>query len=183
MTLEGCVMRMADTISYIGRDMEDAIRLNIIDRQELPCKAVDVLGNTNGTIVYNLVTDIITQSYKKKYIGFSHKVSEALKLLKDFNIKRIYLNPAIKEHTDTIKQLFALLFEKYMKDLEQKNRSSVIINEFLKNMSEEYLKNHTREEIVRDFIAGMTDQYFLRQSPPDIQERLTLEKAHPTTFI
>ena len=183
MTLEGCVMRMADTISYIGRDMEDAIRLNIIDRQELPCEAVDTLGNTNGTIVYNLVTDIITQSYKKNYICFSHKVSEALKLLKDFNIRRIYLNPAIKEHTDTIKQLFVFLFEKYLKDLEQKNRSSVIINEFLKNMSEEYLKNHTREEIVRDFIAGMTDQYFLRQCPPDIQERLTLKNSHPATFI
>ena len=27
MTLEGCVVRMADTISYIGRDIEDAIRL------------------------------------------------------------------------------------------------------------------------------------------------------------
>ena len=35
MTLEGCVVRIADTIAYIGRDIEDAIRLNLIDRSEL----------------------------------------------------------------------------------------------------------------------------------------------------
>ncbi len=32
-------------------------------------------------------------------------------------------------------------------------------------MSEEYINDHSKEEIVRDFIAGMTDSYFLRQSP------------------
>ena len=36
MTLEGCVVRLADTISYIGRDIEDAIRLNLIKREEIP---------------------------------------------------------------------------------------------------------------------------------------------------
>jgi len=172
MTLEGCVVRMADTISYIGRDIEDAIRLNMIKRSDLPKEIVDVLGNTNGTIVYHLVTDVINTSFQNTYIAFSRKISEALKRLKDFNLERIYMNPKIKKDTDTIKTLFGILFEQYLDDIENENRSSVIFTGFLKDMSEDYIQNHCKEEIVRDFIAGMTDQYFLRQCPEDMRPEI-----------
>ncbi len=169
MTLEGCVVRMADTISYIGRDIEDAIRLNMIQRSDLPKESVGVLGNTNGTIVYHLVTDVINNSFQNPYIAFSRNVSDALKRLKDFNLERIYMNPKIKKETGTIKTLFAILFEKYLADIENENRSSVIFKGFLEDMSEDYTQNHCKEEIVRDFIAGMTDKYFLRQCPENIR--------------
>jgi len=175
MTLEGCVVRMADTISYIGRDIEDAIRLNMIERSDLPKDSVEILGNTNGTIVYNLVTDIISNSFQNSYVAFSPEVSDALKRLKDFNLERIYMNPKIKRHTDTIQKLFGMLFEKYLKDIETENRSSVIFKGFLEDMSEDYIKNHSKEEIVRDFIAGMTDQYFLRQCPEDVRPNTHFE--------
>jgi len=55
MTMEGCVVRMADTISYIGKDIEDAIRLKLIKRRNLPPDSKKHLGDTNGTIVFNLV--------------------------------------------------------------------------------------------------------------------------------
>ena len=171
MTLEGCVARMADTISYIGRDIEDAIRLDMIKRSDLPKECVDILGDTNGSIVYNLVTDIINNSFQNSYIAFSPEVSDALKWLKDFNLKRIYMNPKIKTHTATIKKLFEILFEQYFNDIETENRSSVIFNGFLKDMSEDYINNHSKEEIVRDFIAGMTDQYFLRQCPQNMRPK------------
>ena len=172
MTLEGCVVRMADTISYIGRDIEDAIRLNMIKRSDLPKDSVDILGDTNGTIVYRLVTDIIINSFKKTYIAFSPEVSVALKQLKDFNLEHIYMNPKIKTHTSTIKKLFNMLFEQYLKDIETENRSSVIFTGFLEDMSEDYIADHCEEEIVRDFIAGMTDQYFLRQCPENMVPKL-----------
>ena len=172
MTLEGCVVRMADTISYIGRDIEDAIRLDMIKRSDLPKESVDVLGDTNGTIVYHLVTDIINTSFQNTYVAFSQKISEALKRLKDFNLERIYMNPKIKKHTDTIKRLFGILFEKYLDDIEKENRASVIFKGFLEDMSEDYIQNHCKEEIVRDFIAGMTDQYFLRQCPEDMRPKI-----------
>ena len=171
MTLEGCVARMADTISYIGRDIEDAIRLDMIKRSDLPKECVDILGDTNGSIVYHLVTDIINNSFQNSYIAFSPEVSEALKRLKDFNLKRIYMNPKIKTHTAAIKKLFEILFEQYLNDIETENRSSVIFNGFLKDMSEDYINNHSKEEIVRDFIAGMTDQYFLRQCPQNMRPK------------
>jgi dGTPase len=169
MTLEGCVVRMADTIAYIGRDIEDAIRLNLIDRADLPPKSVKILGNTNGTIVFNLVTDIIQTSFQKHYVAFSSDVSEALKRLKRFNLERIYLNPAIKTHSSNLKKLFGFLFERYLSDIRSKDTSSVIFSRFLNGMSPVYAESHRAPEIVRDFTAGMTDEYFLSQCPDSMR--------------
>ena len=169
MTLEGCVVRMADTIAYVGRDIEDAIRLNLIDRSELPRDCVECLGNTNGTIVFNLVTDVIQTSFQKHYVAFSSDVSDALRRLKKFNLERIYLNPAIKTHSLNINKLFAFLFEKYLADIHQKNTASAIFSRFLNGMSPAYTETHSSAEIVRDFIAGMTDEYFLSQCPDSMR--------------
>ncbi len=169
MTMEGCVVRMTDTISYIGRDIEDAIRLGVIRRSDIPKHCVRRLGDTNGTIVFNLVSDVIKSSYQKPYVAFSGAISEALQDLKVFNLERIYMNPEIKTHLETIRSLFEMLFEKYLTDLEKHNKSSVIFTQFLKDMSAEYLAGHNHREIVRDFIAGMTDQYFLRLCPADMR--------------
>ena len=172
MTLEGCLVRMADTVSYVGRDIEDAIRLGLIQRADLPRNAVGVLGNTNGTIVYNLVTDIILNSYQKPYVAFSPEVSDAVIRLKAFNLEYIYLNPKIKQHTVRIKELFELLFEKFLADIQNQRKSSVIFRQFLKDMTQDYLQQHQPAEIVRDFISGMTDQYFLDQCPANLRPRV-----------
>lgn len=169
MTLEGCVVRMADTVSYIGRDIEDAIRLNMIRRSDLPPQSVKVLGSTNGTIVYRLVMDIIQNSFQNTYTAFSPEVSDALESLKAFNLKRIYMSPKIKSHTVVIRNLFHLLFERYLLDIEKENQNSVIFSGFLKDMSAGYLSCHRPAEIVRDFIAGMTDRYFLAQCPENLR--------------
>jgi dGTPase len=169
MTLEGCVVRMSDTISYVGRDIEDAIRLGLIVRSDLPAACAKRLGRTNGTMVYSLVTDVIQNSYGRDYVAFSPEVSEVLKTLKAFNMERIYMNPAVKEHLQTIRDLFRCLFGRYLSDLEQDNRPSVIFRNFLENMSPVYTERHSPAEIVRDFIAGMTDRYFLGQCPPELR--------------
>ncbi len=169
MTLEGCVVRIADTIAYIGRDIEDAIRLNLIERSELPPDSVACLGNTNGTIVFNLVTDIIQTSFQKPYVAFSSDVSDALKRLKRFNLERIYLNPKIKTHSSNLNKLFGFLFEEYLSAIRKKDTASVIFSRFLNGMSAAYAETHSSAEIVRDFIAGMTDEYFLSQCPDSMR--------------
>jgi len=171
MTLEGCVVRMADTISYIGRDMEDAICLKLISREEIPEQCAKILGRTNGTIVFNLVTDLIINSTDQTYIGFSDKVSNALKSLKDFNYKHIYKNPLIKKHLTSVKDIFRYLFANYMEDLEKDNQNSLIFKDFLDDMDETYTKHHTPAELVRDFIAGMTDSCLIRQAPEHLRPR------------
>jgi dGTPase len=162
MTFEGCVVRLADTISYVGRDIEDAIRLNLIQRSELPRTSTRLLGETNGQIVYRLVSDLIHNSYESSAVGFSPEVAEALGALKDFNREHIYYNPRVKTQGPKIERLFDLLFEGLLQDLQNGREDSPICSEFLKNMAPEYLAGHSPPQIVRDFIAGMTDEYFLR---------------------
>jgi dGTPase len=173
MTLEGCVVRMADTISYIGRDIEDAIRLDLIKRSDLPSGITRLLGNTNGTIVYRLVTDLIQYSTPNASLSFSPDISTALKKLKDFNYEHIYLNPKIKQNSRIIEQLFRHLFDTFLEDLVKKRRTSVIFTHFLEDMSKKYIEAHRSEEIIRDFLAGMTDSYFLKLCPEKIRSKLT----------
>jgi len=163
MTLEGCVVRMADTISYIGRDIEDAIRLGLINRKDLPKECSEILGATNGTIVYTLVEDLVANSFEKPFLRFSDQVGDSLKTLKEFNEDRIYRNSRVKEQVGKIRLMFELLFERFFKDLETGKENSDVYTGFLKGMQPDYLKETSFAGIVRDFIAGMTDEYFLEQ--------------------
>jgi len=169
MTMEGCVVKMADTISYIGRDLEDAIRLGLVKRQDIPEVCIKTLGKTNGTIVFNLVTDLISNSLNQPFIGFSQNISIALKKLKAFNYKFIYKNPVIKKHLSSIEDIFSFLFEKHLKALEKENEKSDIFSNFLNGMSNQYRGNTSNPEIVRDYISGMTDSYFIRQAPEHLR--------------
>lgn len=171
MTMEGCVVKASDTIAYIGRDIEDSIRLGLIKRDDLPFECVHHLGNTNGTIVYNLVTDIIANSLREPYIAFSDEVSDALKALKIFNYERIYDNPAIKKHLKSVRQIYAHLFESFLNDLEIKNRESILYQNFLHGLSENYGQIQSNAEIVRDFISGMTDSFFISLAPHSLQPK------------
>ncbi|NVM24863.1 MAG: HD domain-containing protein [Desulfobacterales bacterium] len=171
-TIEGCVVRMADTISYIGRDIEDAIRLGLIKRNEIPLDCRRRLGETNGTIVYTLVEDLISESLEKPSISFSPEVADALGKLKNFNQEFIYADTKAKSQTDKVRLMFELLFEKYYRDLKTGNDHSVIFREFLDGMSSSYRDNNPPAMIVRDFIAGMTDDYFLRQCQENLMPRI-----------
>jgi len=173
MTLEGCVVRMADTISYVGRDIEDAIRLGLVDRGDIPKECKEVLGDTNGTIVYTLVEDIITNSLDKAYVCFSSGVGETLKRLKQFNEEHIYKNQKAHGQTLKVKLMFELLFEKYLLDLKMENQDSDIFRGFLDGMSPEYRGRTPFAGIVRDFIAGMTDEYFLDQCHKNLIPRIS----------
>jgi len=173
MTLEGCVTRLGDVISYIARDFEDAIRIGIVKREELPDKVRKILGTSNGTIVYNLVTDVIENSFRQPFVGFSDEASEALIELKAFNMNHIYKNPEIKKHLGNVRNLFHILFDRYIEDLKKGNTSSVIFTNFLEDMADDYITSHKPPEIVRDFISGMTDHYFISQCP---------EKLRPTVI-
>lgn len=177
MTLEGCVVRMADTIAYIGRDIEDAIRLGLIRRSDIPAACRTELGDTNGTIVYRLVTDLIRESRDAPYIGFSEAVAAALKALKAFNYTRIYLNPRIRAHLKLIDEIYRRLFQQYVTDVQRREPRAVICATFLASMPAAYRDDSAPAVVARDFIAGMTDRFFLRQAPRDLAERVRASAA------
>jgi dGTPase len=163
MTLEGCVVRMADTISYVGRDIEDAIRLGLISRSDLPQECRVLLGETNGTIVYTLVEDLVSGSLDHPFVSFTPEIAGALKTLKDFNYRHIYTHEKVKRQSPKIRLMFRLLFEKFLSDLEKGVEESEVYGEFLADMAPFYRANTPPAGVVRDFISGMTDDFFLSQ--------------------
>ena len=163
MTLEGCVVRISDVIAYLGRDIEDAIRLKVFDINELPKSIGDILGNSNRDIINTIILDIIENSIGKDYISMSPKVYKAIKDLKEFNYQNIYSKSMTDETREYLKNGFYQLFNYFLEQIKQKNMKSIIYKEFLKDMDESYLNNTTDERKVIDFIAGMTDEYFLYQ--------------------
>ncbi|MDF1614743.1 deoxyguanosinetriphosphate triphosphohydrolase family protein [Desulfurivibrio dismutans] len=170
MTLEGCVVRLADTIAYIGRDIEDAIELGMIEREEIPPACAEVLGNSNGSMVYRLVTDLIASNTTadrgivNDRIAFSPQIAGALHDLKQFNYQRIYLNPLIKQGIELIGNCYRTMFTRYLDDLAGNRQESPIFKDFLAQLAPRYRARSAEAAVVRDFIAGMTDDYFLRQA-------------------
>ena len=160
MTLEGCVVRISDVIGYIGRDIEDAIRLGIISIDEVPTSITNVLGITNSEIINTIVLDIIKNSYDKPYITMSKEVFDAIDNLKKFNYKNIYSKANTKEQIEFYEKQFRLLFNRYLDELNNEKKDSKIYKVFLNNMDKSYLDNTSNARKVIDYIAGMTDDYF-----------------------
>lgn len=161
MTLEGCVVRISDIIAYIGRDIEDAVRLGRLNKEDIPENITKVLGSTNSQIVNTIILDILNNSYKKDYIMLSEDVFNALNYLKSFNYKAIYDKANTKEQLEFYEQGFNKVFYKFLNDIESNNKESAIYKVFINNMSDEYISKNNNKKIVIDFIAGMTDDYFI----------------------
>lgn len=169
-TLEGCLVKLCDTMSYIGKDIEDAINLGIIKRSDVP---QTILGTSNREILKTLACDIISQSFEKDYIEVSQEAFDALKILREFNFEKIYLDPSLKKESIKVKRSYRILFEFLLQDYEKQQENSYLWRHFLDNKTEHYLKETPTIQKVVDYIAGMTDSYFIR----------TLEKAFVPTRI
>ena len=163
MTLEGCVVRISDIIGYIGRDIEDAITLGQINREEIKEEITKVLGTTNKEIINTIILDIINQSINKPYIKMSEEVYNALFALKKFNAEKIYSKSMSSEDKEYYKQGMNILFNDYLNAIEKEDKNNIIYKIFLDNQSKVYLNNTSKKRMVIDFIAGMTDDLFISE--------------------
>ncbi len=159
MTLEGCVVRISDLIAYLGRDIEDAMRLNIVSFDDIPDSIKKHLGSSNREIVNTIIKDVIDNSLGKNYIKLSDVVYKGIVDLKRFNYENIYSKAYTDKEREELEVMLNTLFKCYMNDLDSNNKESNIIKSYLNNMSLEYKNNNSKERIVIDYIAGMTDDY------------------------
>ncbi len=162
MTLEGCVVMISDIIAYIGRDIEDAITVNLIKRDMIPPDICRILGSSNDKIINTLVLDLIKNSYDKEFLTFSNKIFLTLEKLKKFNEDCIYTNPKINTESEKIENMYKQLFARYQHSLVDKSKDSYI-KQFLRSMDDNYRKNTVPKRKVIDCIAGMTDDFFNNQ--------------------
>lgn len=165
MTLEAAVVRLSDVIAYIGRDIEDSIKVGVVKREDLPKDVTSVLGDNNSRIVDTLIKDIIINSFDKPYLTFSNEVFDSLMKLKDWNYEYIYASKEANKNQDIIEGLFYELYEVYLKKIENFSITSNL------TQSEKNLYGFVKEKdstvdikrTVIDYIAGQTDQYFLNE--------------------
>lgn len=163
MTLEGCIVRVSDIIAYIGRDIEDAIRLGIITKDDIPQNIKNILGDNNRDIINTIILDIITNSYQKPYIKISPNIFTAIKELKKFNYENIYYKANTNEDINQYEMMFRKLIEVYYYQLQNNKEEETIYQSYLNHMSKEYRQNNSNYRIIIDYIAGMTDDYFKKQ--------------------
>lgn len=163
MTLEGCVVRLSDVIGYLGRDIEDAITLGIIDKEDIPINIRKKLGENNSSIISLIINDVIINSINKQYIKLSDEYYNLMNELLDFNYKNIYAKAYTNDEKNKIKEMFNDIYKSYLIDLETNNINSSICKVFLNEMNEEYKNNTSNERIVIDYISGMTDDFFVNE--------------------
>ena len=163
MTLEGCVVRISDIIGYIGKDIDDASRLGIFDRNLLPENVKKYLGTDNAQIMNSIILDVIENSLGKNYISMSKNIYEAVKDLKDYNYKNIYENAITEEDRKRYTKNIESLYSIYCRALDSEDISNDIYKIFLNNMSKDYIKNTSDSQKVIDYISGMTDNFLESQ--------------------
>jgi dGTPase len=159
MTLEGCLVKLCDKISYIGKDLDDAVRLGLISKEEIP---VTCLGSSNRSILHAVAKDLLVESLGQDEIILSEEVFEALRKLRQFNFERIYGHPKLKVESKRIERAYRYLFEALLEDYIKYQDSSHLYREFLQHKSSNYLDKTSNVERVVDYIAGMTDRFFVR---------------------
>lgn len=174
MTLEGCVVRISDVIAYIGRDIEDAITVGTIKREDIPLDITKVLGNNNSSIVDNLIKDIIMNSIGKGYIAFSKEIYNALMKLKEWNYKNIYNSEEACKNEDILKEYFYKLYNDYLNYLDNPsevgNYSKDRLLKSINQRSKEYKEKTSIKRMVIDYMAGQTDSFFLRECEYNFKE-------------
>ena len=170
-TWEGCVVKIADKISYIGRDIEDAISLGILDEHlnELhKMLGLDINEPINNTVlINNFIYDLCENSSIEKGLCFSEKTFELINELKKFNYKHIYRAEIIKPSIEYFKIIINEIYN-ILKNLYDGNRTYINIQnlkKFYPNLMssfEEWLQNYwnlERKEIYKnDVIINMSNE-------------------------
>lgn len=111
-TWEGCVVKISDKISYLCRDIEDAITLKIF--KDIPGEE-DIINNTN--LINNLIYDLCENSSPEKGLCLSENALNLMNRIKAFNYKYIYASNRIKPSTRyfrvVINEIYNLLKSMY----------------------------------------------------------------------
>lgn len=164
-TLEGAVVRISDIIAYLGKDRQDAARMNYVDENAYSKTAI---GSSNGEIINNLVVNIIENSYGKPYIRMDEAHFHALKTAKQENYARIYENESIRAKLNsTVKPMMADIYDQMLSDLVQGRKNSPVFTHHIDYINHcKYPRTGIYEsgepnQIIVDYIASMTDDYLI----------------------
>lgn len=165
-TLEGQIVKIADSLAYLNHDIDDAVRAAVISVGALPRRANEVFGTTSGSRITAFVTDVVDYNWRVAIgegqswhdavgngvaIGMSPEVLEVVDELREFMFSKVYTDSAAKEDDPkthfVVRRLFDYFCE-HPEDLPVEWRTNP--------------RNEPIERRVADYIAGMTDRYAIQ---------------------
>jgi dGTPase len=185
-TWEGCVVKIADKISYLGRDIADAITLGILDKDLDELNTILNYNSNekiNNTVIINdLIFDLCNNSSPEEGLCFSNEMFNMINNLKKFNYQKIYLSDKLIESTYYFKLVLNSIYELLKDSFNSKEKTRKICPELI-NDFEDWIKNYWNLERPRDnkndrifnienekdyykaiiyYISGMTDNYAIK---------------------
>ncbi len=165
-TLEGCIVKIVDKIAYVGRDVEDAIRVGVIDMKDISQEIRNELGETNGTMINTLVTNLVENSYGLNIISLSDDKGQALDELIKENNRLIYKSDKILRYERGAHNIMEGLFDNLFgleSNFEILSMSELKVHRaFYDFIVENSLEDEALGQRTVDFISGMTDGYAIK---------------------
>lgn len=150
-TLEGQIVKIADRIAYINHDIDDALRAGILKREELPRDVSAILGETSSQRINTMVRDLIENSLNQLIIQMSPGILRVMLDLREFMFENVYVGSEAKKEDQKIKKMFINTFRYFMENPQEIPLEVRTIQG----------KEDSLERRVCDYIAGMTDTYFI----------------------
>jgi dGTPase len=165
-TLEGQIVKVADSLAYLNHDIDDAVRAGVLAIEALPARTNEVFGTTSGSRITAFVTDVVDFNWRVATgegetwrdavgngvaIGMSAPVLEVLDELREFMFSRVYTDSAAKEDDPKTHFIVHKLFEYFCAHPDD------LPDEWRANPRDEPI-----ERRVADYIAGMTDRYAIQ---------------------
>ena len=159
-------MRICDIIAYLGKDRHDAETSKILTASDFSDHGI---GKINAEIVNNLMVNIIENSYGENYIKMDKEHFQALQQGKADNYAQIYKNESVKHADQIVQAMMGEIYQKLLSDLKENRKNSPIFTHHIEYLNKPfYAKNREipyeeteKNQIVVDYIASMTDDYFI----------------------
>ena len=157
------MVRISDIIAYVGKDRQDAARVHL--RELDSYEESPLVGTLNHQIIYNLTRNIIKNSLGRDYIAMDAEVFEAIDAIRRENYRTIYETDFVRSRIAPMEEMMAKLYMRFIDDIAAGDESSPIFRHHANNalMRHDYSweLEHRPDDIVVDYIASMTDDYFV----------------------
>lgn len=144
-TLEGKIVQVSDKIAYINHDIEDAIRAEVLKINDLPYDCIYVLGQDKNERITNIIKSIVDNS--EYDIKMSSEFLKAHLNLRKFMFEYVYKNKKVEQQARKAEDMLKQIYFYYINNFDKIPKSFKPYN------------NEQKEQVVCDYIAGMTDQY------------------------
>ena len=152
-TLEGKIVRFSVYFAYINHDIDDAIRAQIMQEEDIPLEIRKTLGFNTKQRLNTLVHSLIRNSRGKDDIIMAQDAQEAMIELRSFMYAHVYKNPVAKSEEVKAKAMIEQLFYFYMEHPK-------FLPDKFKRMIDD---GESQERVICDYISGMTDQYAIEK--------------------